>query len=127
MKVAHFNVPAEFVAFLRLVTAYFSTIWRQVIATCPSWETGEKEMNNMIPDADSTLGYLKCRWACESVLCPAAQRGIPLSSFRSSICTPSPFSGATLSRTDSNRRILEGNLQTGLVPDFAIDRRGGMV
>lgn len=80
----------------------------------------------MKPGADGTLGYLKARWACESILYHAAQRGIPVTIFRSSMCASSPASSVPLARTDINRRILEGSLQVGLVPDFSSARGGGM-
>lgn len=97
--------------------------WHDTQLSSPDWETAEKEMTNMIP-GDNTLGYLKCRWVCESLLYQAAHRGIPVNIFRSSMCAGSP--GAPLNRTDINRRILEGSLQTGLVPNFSSSRGGGM-
>lgn len=100
--------------------------WHKTQLSTPSWRFGEEEMTNMVPGADGTLGYLKCRWACESLLYQAAQRGLPVNIFRSSMCAGSPKSGVALNRTDINRRILEGSFQTGLVPDFGSDRGGGM-
>lgn len=86
----------------------------------------EVEMTNMRPGNSSALGYLKVRWACEKSLYQAAHRGIPVNIFRSCMCGSSPASGVPLSRTDINRGILDGCLQTGLVPDFGSERGGGM-
>ena len=100
--------------------------WTETELSSPDWLTAEVEMANMKPGADGTLGYLKARWACESILYHAARRGIPVTIFRSCMCTGSPASGVPLARTDINRRILEGSLQVGLVPDFSSARGGGM-
>ena len=99
--------------------------WNETELSTP-WLTTEVEMSNMKPGADGTLGYLKARWACESILYHAAQRGIPVNIFRSCMCAGSPDCGVPLDRTDINRRILEGSLQVGLVPDFSSTRGGGM-
>ena len=100
--------------------------WNKTELTEPAWLTGEVEMANMRPGADGTLGYLKARWVCEAMLYQAARRGIPVNIFRSCMCSGSPSSGVALARTDINRRILEGSLQTGLVPDFSSAQGGGM-
>ena len=100
--------------------------WNETELSTPEWLTTEVEMTNMKPSADGTLGYLKARWACESILYHAARRGIPVNIFRSCMCGGSPASGVPLARTDINRRILEGSLQVGLVPDFSSARGGGM-
>ena len=100
--------------------------WNKTELLTPEWLTTEVEMTNMKPGADGSLGYLKARWACESLLYHAAQRGIPINIFRSCMCGGSPASGVPLARTDINRRILEGSLQVGLVPDFSSERGGGM-
>ncbi|KAK6359052.1 hypothetical protein TWF696_000222 [Orbilia brochopaga] len=86
----------------------------------------EKDMENMLPGADSTLGYLKCRWACEAVLLKAAEKGIPVSLYRSCMCGGSRRTGEPVGRTDINRRILEASLQVGMVPDFSSQKGGGM-
>ena len=100
--------------------------WHKTVLKDNEWLVGEVEMTNMKPDTDPTLGYLKARWACESMLYQTASRGIPVTIFRSCMCASSPRSGTPLNRTDINRRILEGSLQTGLVPDFSSVRGGGM-
>lgn len=100
--------------------------WNETQLSTPGWETGEVAMSNMTPGSDGTLGYLKARWVCEALLSQAARRGIPVSIYRSCMCGSSPLSGVGLARTDINRRILEGSLQTGLVPDFGSARGGGM-
>ncbi len=100
--------------------------WNETELSTTEWLTTEVEMTNMKPGADGALGYLKARWACESILYHAAQRGIPVNIFRSCMCSGSPASGVPLARTDINRRILEGSLQVGLVPDFSSARGGGM-
>ncbi|KAF2145308.1 uncharacterized protein K452DRAFT_243204 [Aplosporella prunicola CBS 121167] len=86
----------------------------------------EQEMSHMEPDADCGLAYLKARWVCEMLLYETARRGLPVTIYRSSMCGNSPSSGLGLKRTDINRRILEGSLQTGLVPDFGSADGGGM-
>lgn len=100
--------------------------WNETELSSPEWLTTEVEMTNMKPGADGTLGYLKARWACESILYHAARRGIPVTIFRSCMCASSPASGVALAGTDINRRILEGSLQVGLVPNFSSARGGGM-
>jgi thioester reductase-like protein len=100
--------------------------WNETQLSTPGWQTSEVEMSNMTPGPDGTLGYLKARWVCEALLSQAARRGIPVSIYRSCMCGSSPSSGVGLARTDINRRILEGSLQTGLVPDFGSARGGGM-
>ncbi|PYI12323.1 putative polyketide synthase [Aspergillus sclerotiicarbonarius CBS 121057] len=87
---------------------------------------GEKELTNMTPGGENTLGYLKCRWVCEALLYEAAKRGLPVSIYRACMCGSAPHSGRGLERTDINRRILEACLQTGLVPDFRSANGGGM-
>ncbi|EPS39320.1 hypothetical protein H072_6929 [Dactylellina haptotyla CBS 200.50] len=86
----------------------------------------ERDVNNMTPGADSTLGYLKCRWACEAVLLKAAEHGIPVTIYRSCMCAGSPTTGQPVGRTDINRRILEASFQVGMVPDFSSQKGGGM-
>ncbi|KAK6541942.1 hypothetical protein TWF694_007715 [Orbilia ellipsospora] len=86
----------------------------------------EQEMDNMTPGSDSTLGYLKCRWACEMVLLKAAERGIPVTIYRSCMCGGSPATGQPVGRTDINRRILEASFQVGMIPDFSSKNGGGM-
>ncbi|KAF3916181.1 hypothetical protein AA313_de0206060 [Arthrobotrys entomopaga] len=86
----------------------------------------EQEMDNMTPGSDSTLGYLKCRWACEMVLLKAAERGIPVTIYRACMCGGSPATGQPVGRTDINRRILEASFQVGMVPDFSSKNGGGM-
>ncbi|KAF3910565.1 hypothetical protein ABW21_db0202227 [Orbilia brochopaga] len=86
----------------------------------------ERDMGNMLPGSDSILGYLKCRWACEAVLLKAAERGIPVSIYRSCMCGGSRRTGEPVGRTDINRRILEASLQVGMVPDFSSQKGGGM-
>jgi thioester reductase-like protein/acyl carrier protein len=100
--------------------------WHESELQNDEWLVKEVEMTNMKPGPNATLGYLKARWACESILYQAARRGIPVTIFRSCMCGSSPRSGVALDRTDINRRILEGSLQTGLVPDFSSERGGGM-
>jgi thioester reductase-like protein/acyl carrier protein len=100
--------------------------WHETELQNNEWLVKEVEMTNMKPGANASLGYLKARWACESMLYQAARRGIPVTIFRSCMCGSSPRSGVALDRTDINRRILEGSLQTGLFPDFSSDRGGGM-
>ncbi|EWC44095.1 hypothetical protein DRE_07230 [Drechslerella stenobrocha 248] len=86
----------------------------------------EQDMGNMVPGSDSTLGYLKCRWACEAVLLKAAEHGIPVTIYRSCMCGGSRNTGEPVGRTDINRRILEASLQVGMVPDFSSKKGGGM-
>jgi len=86
----------------------------------------EVEMSDMEPSGDSALGYLKARWVCEGLLCKVAALGYPVSIYRSCMCSSSRESQTPLDREDINRRILEGILQTGLVPDFRSDEGGGM-
>ena len=86
----------------------------------------EVEMAHMKPEASHSLGYLKARWVCEKMLCQAASLGLPVTIFRSCMCGSSRLSNAALDRTDINRRILEGILQTGLVPNIGGDHGGGM-
>ena len=100
--------------------------WNETELKSDGWLKGEVEMTNMKPGANGSLGYLKARWACEAMLYQAAQRGIPVTIFRSCMCGGSPGSGVALARTDINRRILEGSLQVGMVPDFSSSRGGGM-
>ncbi|KAK0609806.1 Fusarin C synthetase [Lasiodiplodia hormozganensis] len=88
--------------------------------------TTETELTHMTPSSDPGLAYLKARWACENLLYEAAHRGLPVTIFRPSMCANSAASGRALKRTDINRRILEGCLQTGLVPDFGSAHGGGM-
>ncbi|PWY95188.1 putative polyketide synthase [Aspergillus sclerotioniger CBS 115572] len=87
---------------------------------------GEKELTNLTPGSENTLGYLKCRWVCEALLYEAAKRGLPVSIYRACMCGSAPLSGRGLDRTDINRRILEACLQTSLVPDFRSANGGGM-
>ncbi len=100
--------------------------WTKTELSSAEWLTTEVEMTNMKPGADGTLGYLKARWACEALLYQAGRRGLPVTIYRSCMCGGSPGSGVSLARTDINRRILEGSLQIGLVPDFSSARGGGM-
>ena len=100
--------------------------WNETQLSTPDWLTTEVELTNMKPGANGTLGYLKARWACESILYHAARRGIPVNIFRTCMCSSSAASGIPLARTDINRRILEGSLQVGLVPDFSSSHGGGM-
>lgn len=100
--------------------------WNETELSTVDWLTTEVEMTNMKPGADGTLGYLKARWACESILYRASERGIPVHIFRSCMCGGSPTSGVPLARTDINRRILEASLHVGAVPDFSSVRGGGM-
>ncbi|KAJ6263867.1 Hybrid PKS-NRPS synthetase pynA [Drechslerella dactyloides] len=86
----------------------------------------EQDMGNMVPGPDSTLGYLKCRWACEAVLLKAAEHGLPVTIYRSCMCGGSRKTGQPVGRTDINRRILEASLQVGMVPDFSSENGGGM-
>jgi nucleoside-diphosphate-sugar epimerase len=86
----------------------------------------ETEMHHMTPSSDPGLAYLKARWACERLLGEAAAQGLPVTIFRPSMCANSERSGRGLKTDDINRRILEGSLQTGCVPDFGSDRGGGM-
>jgi len=86
----------------------------------------EKELDHMTPSSDPGLAYLKARWACERLLGQAAALGLPVTIFRPSMCANSERSGKGLKRDDINRRILEGSLQTGCVPDFGSERGGGM-
>jgi amino acid adenylation domain-containing protein len=86
----------------------------------------EKELNHMTPSSDPGLAYLKVRWACERLLGHAASLGLPVTIFRPSMCANSERSGRGLKRDDINRRILEGSLQTGCVPDFGSKMGGGM-
>ena len=100
--------------------------WNGSQLSTPEWQVSEMEMIKMTPSRDGSLGYLKARWACEALLYKAARRGIPVNIFRSCMCASSPRSGVPLARTDINRRILEGSLQVGMVPDFGSDAGGGM-
>ncbi|KAL4880374.1 putative polyketide synthase [Aspergillus karnatakaensis] len=100
--------------------------WASTELQSPQWEAGPVPLTNMRPGADHSLGYLKCRWACERLLYRAAERGLPVSIFRASMCTPAPGRGATLAQDDINRRILVGSVQLGMVPDFNSERGGGM-
>ncbi|KAL9609780.1 MAG: hypothetical protein Q9167_005476 [Letrouitia subvulpina] len=100
--------------------------WKETQLRTPKSLTSEAEMTNMTPGRDGSLGYLKARWACEAILYKAARHGVPVSIFRSCMCSSSPGSGIPLDRTDINRRILECSLETGMVPDFSSDRGGGM-
>jgi amino acid adenylation domain-containing protein len=86
----------------------------------------EIEMHNMTPSPEPGLAYLKARWACERLLGDAAARGLPVTIFRPSMCANSERSGRGLKTDDINRRILEGSLQTGCVPDFGSEKGGGM-
>lgn len=88
----------------------------------------EVEMSNMQPGANSDLGYLKARWACERLLGHASRCGIRVCIFRACMCGTSPRlrDPVPLPCNDVNRRILEASLQTGLVPDFASKEGGGM-
>ena len=90
------------------------------------WHIDEVEMTDMEPGGDGTLGYLKARWVCESMLYEAAHRGLPITIFRSCMCSSSAASGVPLPKTDINRNILAASLQTGLVPDFDSKQGGGM-
>ncbi|PLB45025.1 putative polyketide synthase [Aspergillus steynii IBT 23096] len=100
--------------------------WSDTELPSRTWEAGPVALTHMRPGTDDRLGYLKCRWACERLLYRAAERGLPVSIFRPSMCTPAPGRRTTLARTDINRRILVGSLQVGMVPDFNSDRGGGM-
>jgi thioester reductase-like protein len=71
----------------------------------------------------SPLGYLKCRWACESILGQAARHDIPTIIFRGTMATPVRV---PLDRADINRRIFAGSTATGCVPDVDGARGGGM-
>ncbi|KAF7594440.1 hypothetical protein BBP40_009262 [Aspergillus hancockii] len=62
----------------------------------------------MRPGKDHSLGYLKCRWAYEQLLYRAAERGLPVSIFRASICTPALAREVSLAHSDINRGILVG-------------------
>ncbi|CAO1604864.1 hypothetical protein XANCAGTX0491_008405 [Xanthoria calcicola] len=96
-------------------------------ATAAQIRTDEIEMAHMVPGSDGSLGYLKARWVCEKILCEAATRaGVPVTIYRACMCGGATSSATPLDPDDVNRRILEGILQTGLVPDFGSDRGGGM-
>jgi amino acid adenylation domain-containing protein len=86
----------------------------------------ECEMAHMEPSSEGSLGYLKARWVCEKLLCSAAREGLPVTIYRSCMCGSSRDSSTPLDKGDINRRILEGILQTGLVPDFGSAEGGGM-
>ncbi|PGH13503.1 hypothetical protein AJ79_03633 [Helicocarpus griseus UAMH5409] len=88
--------------------------------------TGEEETTNMKRGAESTLGYLECRWVCELLLYEAGRGGLPINIYRSCIVGTNASSHQGLDRTNINRRIVESALQTGLVPDFDSARGCGM-
>ncbi|KAL9594482.1 MAG: hypothetical protein Q9219_007011 [cf. Caloplaca sp. 3 TL-2023] len=100
--------------------------WTDTKSSTASIVVDEVEMSHMEPSADGSLGYLKARWVCEKILCQAASFGLPVTIYRSCMCGSSQFSESPLDRGDINRRILEGILRTGLVPDFGSDQGGGM-
>ncbi|CAG8950778.1 hypothetical protein HYFRA_00002991 [Hymenoscyphus fraxineus] len=100
--------------------------WSDTKLSSNDFVKGEFEMNHMEPSSDGSLGYLKARWVCEKLLCEAARVGLPVTIYRSSMCGSSQLSNTPLHRGDINRRILEGILQTGLVPDFRSAEGGGM-
>lgn len=96
-------------------------------ATAAPIRTDEIEMAHMVPGSDGSLGYLKARWVCEKILCAAAtQASVPVTIYRACMCGGATSFATPLDKHDVNRRILEGILQTGLVPDFGSDRGGGM-
>lgn len=100
--------------------------WHTTELTSSGYLTGEEEMVNMKPGPESMLGYLKCRWACESILYQAARRGLPVNIYRSCMVGTNKSSQQGLDQTDINRRIIDASLQTGLVPDFSSSQGGGM-
>ncbi|KAL8951306.1 MAG: hypothetical protein Q9222_002705 [Ikaeria aurantiellina] len=100
--------------------------WKDTESSTGTIITDEVEMSHMKPSADGSLGYLKTRWVCEEILHRAARSGVPVVIYRSCMCGSSRISETPLDREDINRRILEGILQTGLVPEFGSDRGGGM-
>ena len=100
--------------------------WKDTISESTDLVRHEVEMEHMEPSPDSSLGYLKARWVCEKLLCHAATMGLPVTIYRSCMCSSSRGSQRPLDREDINRRILEGILQTGLIPDFGSKRGGGM-
>lgn len=100
--------------------------WATTTLKTDEYLTGEQEMDHMTPGPESSLGYLKCRWVCESLLYQAARRGLPVRIYRSCMVATNPSSQRGLDRTDINRRILESMLETGLVPDFNSKFGGGM-
>jgi thioester reductase-like protein len=74
-------------------------------------------------EAPLAPGYLKCRWAAESILAQAAERGIPTTIFRGAMTAPARVA---LDHTDINSRILAGAMITGSIPDFNSAAGGGM-
>ncbi|KAK4448640.1 Nonribosomal peptide synthetase-like protein [Podospora aff. communis PSN243] len=78
----------------------------------------ERSMSHIRPGSSSRLAYLKARWACEALLESVAPSLPAVNIFRASMCV----GRGGLPRTDINRRILRGMMETGCVPDF----EGGM-